>query len=139
MSLFSQLLAFSAFFMFLALILYVIFGQVTVRKLRKNPDTKDALGIEFANGWDVINVAQALSIPRSWSKKLEGSPLSALYARSECLRKNTTRFDRILAAIFYWLFTVSGLTMIVLVALNSLGIFVIRCGLTSIWPLVVKK
>ncbi len=123
MSLFSQLLAFVAFFMLLALILYVIFGQVTVRKLRKNPDTKNALGVEFASGWDIINVAQALSIPRAWSRKLEGSPLSALYANSEYLHKNTTRFDRLLDAIFYWLFTFSGLAMIVLVILDGLGLF----------------
>jgi len=117
MSLFSQLLAYATFFMFLALILYVIFGQITVRKLRKNPETKNVLGVEFASGWDIINVAQALSIPRSWSRKLEGSQLSSLYAKSECLRKYTTRFDKILGAVLYGLFTASGLTMIVLVAL----------------------
>jgi hypothetical protein len=123
MSLFSQLLAVTAIFMLFSLILYVVFGQVTVRKLRKNPDTKNVLGVEFASGWDIINVAQALAIPRSWAKKLESSPLSSLYAKSEFLLKNTTRFDRILAVIFYWFFTVSGISMIVLVALNSLGIF----------------
>ena len=123
MSLFSQLLAIIAIFMFFSLILYVVFGQVTVRKLRKNPDTKNALGVELASGWDIINVAQALAIPRSWAKKLENSPLSALYAKSEFLLKNTTRFDRILAVIFYWFFSVSGISMIVLVALNGLGVF----------------
>ena len=104
-------------------ILYVVFGQITVRKLRKNPDTKNTLGVKFASGWDTINIAQALAIPRSWAKKIENSPLSALYAKSEFLLNNTTRFDRILAVIFYWLFTVSGISMIVLVALNSLGLF----------------
>ncbi|WP_166268147.1 hypothetical protein [Marinobacter caseinilyticus] len=108
--------------MLFALILYVVFGQVTVRKLRKYPDTKNALGVEFASGWDILNVAQALAIPRSWSKKLESSPLSALYANSESLRQNTTPFDRLLAAVFYWLFTASGMTMIALVVLDGLGI-----------------
>ena len=46
---------------FVACILFVIFGQVTVRKLRKNPETKHELGLEFAGGWDILNVAQALS------------------------------------------------------------------------------
>ena len=27
-------------------VLYVVFGQMTVRKLRKNPKTKDILGLE---------------------------------------------------------------------------------------------
>jgi len=123
MSIFSQLLAFTALFMFVALILYVVFGQITVRKLRKNPNTKSVLGVEFASGWDIINIAQALAIPNSWSKKLENSPLSALYANSEILRNNTTRFDRVLATVFYWVLTASGISMIVLVALNGLGFF----------------
>ena len=49
MSLFSQIFAISIFFIIISAILYVIFGQVTVRKLRKNPNTKDELGIEFAS------------------------------------------------------------------------------------------
>jgi len=64
-SLFSQMLAIVGICMFLTAILYVIFGQVTVKKLRKNPKTKDALGLEYVSGWDIINVAQALAIPRS--------------------------------------------------------------------------
>ena len=42
---------------FLTCILFVVFGQVTVRRLRKNPLTKEGLGIEFASGWDILNVA----------------------------------------------------------------------------------
>jgi hypothetical protein len=109
--------------MLMGLIFYVVFGQITVKKLRKNPDTKDALGVEFASGWDIYNVAQALSLPKSLTRRLEGSPLSAMYARSECLQKNTSVFDKILAFLFYWLFTVSGLILIIIVALNGLGVF----------------
>jgi len=64
------------------MVFFILFGQITVRKLRKNPDTKERLGIEFISGWDIINVAQALSIPRAWRRKLKSSPLSALYANS---------------------------------------------------------
>ena len=38
----------------LSAVLYVVFGQVTVRKLRKNPNTKELLGMEFISGWDII-------------------------------------------------------------------------------------
>lgn len=107
----------------MGLIFYVVFGQITVKKLRKNPDTKDALGVEFASGWDIYNVAQALSLPKSLTRRLEDSPLSPMYARSECLQKNTSVFDKILAFLFYWLFTVSGLILIIIVALNGLGVF----------------
>lgn len=118
-----NLFAFSAAIGFFALILFVVFGQVTVRKLRKNPKTKGALGIEFMSGWDIINVAQALSIPKSWRKKLEGSPLSSLYANSEVLIQNTTKLDRIIGGVFYWLFMVSGLMLASLGLLDTLGVF----------------
>jgi len=78
MSLFSKILTIVGFCMFLTAIFYVAFGQVTVKKLRKNPKTKDILGLEYVSGWNIINVAQALAIPRSWSRKLEKSPLSSM-------------------------------------------------------------
>ena len=108
---------------FIVLILYVAFGQTTVRKLRKNPKTKNALGTEFASGWDIINVAQALALPRSWTKKLQSSPIAYLYANTAILLENTSKFDRIFAVIFYWLFVFSGFSLIMLATLSSLGVF----------------
>lgn len=104
-------------------ILYVAFGQITVRKLRGNPKTKDKLGVEFASGWHILNVAQALAFPRSWSRKLEKSPLSSMHANSQVLIENTNKFDRFLGIVFYWLFMTSGLSGALLVLLNFLGIF----------------
>ncbi len=108
---------------FLSAILYVLFGQITVRKLRKNPKTKHELGMEYASGWDIINVAQALALPRSWSRKLENSQLSFMNSNSELLFKYTSKFDRFLAAIFYWLLMISGLSGALLVLLNAIGVF----------------
>ncbi|MCP4488486.1 MAG: hypothetical protein GY820_14375 [Gammaproteobacteria bacterium] len=93
--------------LFLTIILYVLFGQITVKKLRRNPETSSHLGLEFASGWDIFNVAQALALPRFITKKLAESPLSVFYANSSLLEKNTSRFDKWLACIFYWLFTAS--------------------------------
>lgn len=107
----------------LSAILYVVFGQITVRKLRKNPKTKDALGLEFVSGWDIINVAQAFSLPRRWMRKIERSKFSSMYAHSSVLFENTTKFDRILGCIFYWLLTLSGLFGALLVLFNYLGFF----------------
>ena len=123
MSLLSQLLGFVAIFVFLACILYVIFGQVTVRKLRKNPKTKDALGLEYASGWDIINVAQAFSLPRSLTRKIENSKFSFMYANATVLYENTTKFDQVLGCVFYWLLTISGLSAALLAFLNFLGVF----------------
>ena len=123
MSLFSKLLAIVFIFMLISCVLYVLFGQVTVRKLRKNPKTKDALGLEYVSGWDIINVAQALALPRSWSKKLEGRSLSFIHANAQILLENTSIFDRLIGSTFYWLLMLSGLSGALLVLLNSIGAF----------------
>src|SRR5690554_8132358 len=94
MSIFSKLLAFVFIFMLIACVLYVVFGQVTVRKLRKNSKTRDELGLQLVSGWDIINVAQALSFPESWSKKLEKSSISFFYANTKVLRENTRSEER---------------------------------------------
>ncbi|MCW8935338.1 MAG: hypothetical protein OQK98_11495 [Gammaproteobacteria bacterium] len=107
---------------FISMILYILFGQITVKKLRKNDALKNALGFEYLSGWDIINTAQALSIPRALSRKLENSKLSAFYAKSELLFQHTTKFDRLLGATFYWILTFSGLTMILLVILDGLDL-----------------
>ncbi|MCG6202272.1 hypothetical protein [Psychromonas antarctica] len=104
-------------------ILYVTFGQVTVRKLRKNPETINALGSEFVSGWDILNVAKALSLPRNWSKKLENSPFSFLYANSNLIFKHTTKFDHFLGAMFFWCWLITGFFGCLLVVLNTFGVF----------------
>ncbi|MCG6202503.1 hypothetical protein [Psychromonas antarctica] len=117
--LFVGLLIFSAI---IVGVLYVAFGQLTVKKLRKNPKTKSALGLEYASGWDIINVAQALALPRSWSRKLEGSKLSFMYANATIVHSNTTKFDRVLGFTFYWLLISAGLSGALLGFLNYFGL-----------------
>ena len=123
MTLFSKLLAAPAALGFIACILYVLFGQITVRKLRKNPETKHALGLEMVSGWDIINVAQALSIPSFLTKKLSASKIAFLYANTEALRSHTTKLDRMLGVLFYYTFMTSGLLLGLLAALEAIGIF----------------
>jgi hypothetical protein len=108
---------------FLSMLLYVLFGQFTVRRLRKTQQLKCELGIQFVSGWDIINVAQALALPRSWCRKLEHGPLGSLYANSTLLYKHTTPIDRFIASAFYWLLTTSGLTLICLVLFDAVGLF----------------
>ena len=109
------------FGMFISAMLYVLFGQITVRKLRKNPETKRELGVEFVSGWDIINVAQALSMPKIAIQRFEKSPLYFLEANADVLYKHTNMFDRILARIFYWLLMSSGLSGGILGILYFLG------------------
>lgn len=104
-------------------IMFVLFGQITVRKLRKRPDTRNALGLEHVSGWDIINAAQALALPQRLSKKLEKSPLSFIYGKSSVLRENTNPLDRFLGSLFYWMMIFTGMSGVLLVLLESLGVF----------------
>jgi hypothetical protein len=123
MSLLTKLLGISGFMMMIAWCLFIVFGQVTVRKLRKNTETKDALGVEFMSGLDILNVAGALSTPKALNRKLEASSLSLLHANSELLYKHTTRLDRILARVLFVLFYGSATAMLSLVGAEALGLF----------------
>ncbi|MCF6364279.1 MAG: hypothetical protein L3J88_13245 [Gammaproteobacteria bacterium] len=110
-------------FVFIVMIFFILFGQITVRKLRKNPETKQALGIEFASGLDILNVAQALTLPKSVAQKIRNNPTGALHADPDLLYKYTTLLDRILARVFYALFVLTGTGGIVLVILSWFGDF----------------
>ena len=124
MSLFSTLLFIAVCILFIGLILCVIFGQVTVRKLRKNPETKGELGMEFYSGWDIFNVGLALTLPRKyarWSKK-KGA-FGMLRADVDLLYNHTTRFDRILARVFYIPCAFSAFCLLVLLLMDKIGFF----------------
>ena len=108
---------------FVAAILFLAFSWITVRKLKKNPETKDALGFEYVSGWNILNTAQALSLPRFITKKLKGTVLSFLHADSDLLYVHTNKFDRFLARLFYTTYSIAGLSMIILIVLKSLGFF----------------
>lgn len=107
--------------MLCGMILFVAFGQITVRKLRKNPKTKAFLGMELASGWDILNVAQALALPRTLSRRLNQGPFGWTQANSEVLYKYTSKFDRCLARIFYWLFIGSAFLMLTLALIDMVS------------------
>ena len=123
MSLFSTLLFIAVCILFIGLILCVIFGQVTVRKLRKNPETKGGLGIEFISGMDIFNVGLALTWPRKYGRWGKKGPLGMLHADVDLLYKHTTRFDRILARVFGVLWLSSGLGLLILCLMDTIGFF----------------
>ncbi len=108
-------------FVFIAGIIFVVFGQVTVRKLRKNPAVKDELGFEFASGWDIVNVAHSLSIPLWLSDKLQEGPFSFLEANARTIRKHINSFDLFLARSFCFFLYTSQLIILPLVILDSAG------------------
>ena len=123
MSLSDVLFAIGFCILFISMILYVIFGQVTVRKLRKNPETKDELGMEFVSGWDIFNVAWALTLPIKYVRRSKKGLFGILRADVDLLHKHTTRFDRILARVFGVLWLSSGLGLLILCLMDTIGFF----------------
>ena len=108
---------------FITAILFVLLGQITVRKLRKNPETKDSLGISLASGWDIINVANAFCEPKWYRERVKKSPMAAFSADYNLLYKHTNLFDRILARVFMFLWVSSGFCLILFALLDSFGVF----------------
>jgi hypothetical protein len=108
--------------LFLELILFVFFGEKTVRKLRKNPATKNALGIEFVSGLDIANVMFAFLVPRNLARKaVKRRPW--LVPDADLLEQYTTRFDRILARIIAASMLVSVSALLILFFLEDHGVF----------------
>lgn len=122
MTLFSKLLAFSFFLMLVSAVLCVVFGQTTVRRLRKNDAVKDGLGVEFASGWDILNVAQALSLPLYITRRLAKSPISGFFADRALLEMHTSNFDRGLARSFWYTYVISVGSMLIFIFINSIGL-----------------
>ena len=54
-----------------------------MRKIRKNSETKHDIGVKFVSGWDILNVAGALAMPRWLNRKLRSTPLAVLYADAD--------------------------------------------------------
>lgn len=123
MSAFSFLLGILFALVLVAMLLYIVFGQLTVRKLRNTPEAKQILGIEFISGWDIINVAQALSMPKWFVRKLKDNQLNTMFADAELLYEHTTKLDRLLAKVLYWLLLFSSAATIFLIILEKLGLF----------------
>ena len=106
------------------MILLVIFGQVTVRRLRKDQNLKDKLGVEFMSGYDIVNVASALTMPKWFRDKLKDSPLSFLSADYQALYEATKPFERVLAKVFWISLVTSVSYSIFIIALRSLGVLI---------------
>lgn len=97
------------------MILYIFFGEYTVRKLRKIADIKDELGFDPVGGKDIINVAMALTFPRKWNRVLRSSPLGDYFANADKLYQYTKVIDRIIARIL------AGLLIFVTISILSMA------------------
>jgi hypothetical protein len=104
----------------IALILQVVFGQITVRRLRKNPETKHKLGMEYVSGMDIVGVAQVLSWPKSLTFRSSKRTFSLL-PNAELLYKHTTKMDRFIGRLFYWTLIEAVVCVLIWIAVTSIN------------------
>ena len=123
MSQFSFLLGISTGIIVLSAVFFLLFSWITVRKLKKNTETKNLLGFEFVSGWNILNAAQALSLPRFITNKLKHSPASFFYADADALYQHTNKFDKFLARLFYWTCVPATISLLILIILDEFNFF----------------
>jgi hypothetical protein len=102
-------------------ILYIVLGQLTVRKLRRNPATRHCLGVEFPYSGEIGNVAQAFGWPGWLQQRAERGGLCFMVAHSRILRQHTTRLDRALARACFWSVMLSGTLVLTYCLIVRLG------------------
>lgn len=112
MDMITKLLALTLTMLLLFAFIFVAFGQITVRKLRRNPATRDHLGTEFMSGWDILNVAGAIARPKWVNERFKKSALYFIVADKDLILENTNCLDRCLARCCWLVFLLSGLSII---------------------------
>jgi len=108
-------------------ILFFIINIKTVRRLRKNPITRDELGFHLFWGWYAITISQALFFSKEWTTKRRNRPNGYMFANKDLVEQYTTPFEKITCKL-----------MIILgfFALASLLIFMILDAVTFLIDLV---
>ena len=103
--------------------LYVVILLITVRKLRKNPETKSFLDPPSANGFDVIKCSETLAFPLSWYDKYSVQLSMPSLDMTIIFREHTNIFDKAVAIIFFWLAHILMIFFFFYVVLDLFGVF----------------
>ena len=93
-------------------IAFLLFSLITVRRLPRNPCTRNDLGLDFMPGQEVLSVAQALTLPKRFSRLLRRGELAALFADPDLLVLHTRPVDRWLGRTCYVLMYVVCLLLV---------------------------
>ncbi len=81
------------------------------------------MGLEFYSGYDIFNVAQAVTLPRHMIRKFRDSKLGWLCADADIIYEHTSRFERVLGRVLYLASLLSAFGMLGIISLNSAGFF----------------
>ncbi len=75
--------------------------------------------MEFASGWNILNIAFMLSFPRNLCRILNNGPMSFYFPDAEILYQYTTRTDRVIARILFYFALSTCLFILALMILDK--------------------
>ena len=93
-------------------ILFLIFSQFTVRKLKRNPETQNELGANFISIWHNFNIIYALVLPIRFLRLIGNGPIGGIYANADLIRQHTGVIDKVFAYLIFWIGHLSILLVI---------------------------
>lgn len=80
---------------------FALLRLITVRRLLRDPQTRNRLGLDIFPGWQTLNVATTLSWPRAAGRYFDSRPLAMFRAHSQTVYAHTNLLDRCLARLCY--------------------------------------
>lgn len=80
---------------------FLLLRLITVRRLLRDPRTRNRLGLDLYPGWQTLNVASTLSWTRAKGRYFDSRPLAVFRAHSETVYAHTNLLDRCLARACY--------------------------------------
>ncbi len=100
--------------MIVSWILFFIINIKTVRRLRKNPITKNELGFHLFWGWYALNISETLLFSKEWTIRRRNSSNGYMFANYDLVHQYTTPFEKVICklCIILSLFSVLGLLTI---------------------------
>ena len=81
-------------------ILFFIINIKTVRRLRKNPITRDELGFHLVWGWYAITISLTLFVSKERMAKRRSYSDGFLFANQDLVAQYTTPFDKAICKLF---------------------------------------
>ncbi len=98
------------FSMIMACMLFFFINLTTVRRLRKNPITKDELGFHLFWGWYALNISEALFVSKKRMTKRRSHSDGYLFANPDLVRQYTMPFEKVICKllIILGLFSILG-------------------------------
>ncbi len=103
-------------------ILFIVINLKTVRRLKKNPITKDAMGFHLIWGWYAPNISLALFVSKKQMTKRKECSHGFMFADPDLMRQYTTPFEKVICKLFVILGLLSVVNLFIIGILDQMGL-----------------